>query len=724
MRPLRVAAAVLNQTPLAWEDNKRHILDALRAARHQRIHVLCLPELCVTGYGCEDEFRSPAVARTAQAVLEEILPHTQEMIVALGLPIAHDGALFNAACLAADGRLLGFVAKQHLASGGICAEPRWFRPWPRGLCVERDFAGRRYPLGDVTFRFNTAQGDLTIAVEIGGDSRLAGTRFEDDSTDDNAEGDNSSPVGANGSRANGVGANRARAAGDELSAAGWERRLGSRVDLILNPSASHFAFGRYRLRRRRVLDASRSCAAGYVHANAVGNETGRAIYEGGALIASEGRLLAAGRRFSFEDYGLTAAVVDLDAVGANDLPPEALPAATTSTTLIRVGFEPAPSAPDPPPATPAATPVATPPLADWEAGAHVQQEEFARAIALGLFDYLRKSRARGFAVSLSGGVDSAVVAILAALAVHFGGEELGLDRLLGKLSHISDLADARDVRGVLDRLLSCVYQATRNSSTVTWEAACAVTESIGVRCLRFDVQPMVEAYVATVSRAIARPLTWERDDTALQNVQARARGPGVWLLANVHGALLLATSNRSEALVGYATMDGDTCGGLAPIAGIDKPFLRRWLTWMERHGPNGFGPLPALAAVNRQAPTAELRPPSAEQTDEADLMPYDLLGELERLILVDRLTPTEALQRLESQPGPHDRAQLAAWIERFVRLWLGSQWKRERFAPSFHVDDDHPEFKVAQRWPILSGGGERELAELRAYAARSRADAL
>ena len=79
----------------------------------------------------------------------------------------------------------------------------------------------------------------------------------------------------------------------------------------------------------------------------------------------------------------------------------------------------------------------------------------------------------------------------------------------------------------------------------------------------------------------AGALTWESDDVALQNIQARVRAPGVWLLANLRDALLLSTSNRSEAAVGYATMDGDTCGGLSPIAGIDKAFLRRWLRWLE-----------------------------------------------------------------------------------------------------------------------------------------------
>ena len=77
-------------------------------------------------------------------------------------------------------------------------------------------------------------------------------------------------------------------------------------------------------------------------------------------------------------------------------------------------------------------------------------------------------------------------------------------------------------------------------------------------------------------------------------------------MANIQGALLLATSNRSEAAVGYATMDGDTCGGLSPIAGIDKAFLLHWLQWMESKGPQGIGPLPALHVVNSQEPTAEL----------------------------------------------------------------------------------------------------------------------
>ena len=76
--------------------------------------------------------------------------------------------------------------------------------------------------------------------------------------------------------------------------------------------------------------------------------------------------------------------------------------------------------------------------------------------------------------------------------------------------------------------------------------------------------------------------------------KARVRAPSIWFLANLRNSVLLTTSNRSEAAVGYATMDGDTAGGLAPLGGIDKSFLREWLAWMEKKGILGLEPIPAL----------------------------------------------------------------------------------------------------------------------------------
>jgi len=205
----------------------------------------------------------------------------------------------------------------------------------------------------------------------------------------------------------------------------------------------------------------------------------------------------------------------------------------------------------------------------------------------------------------------------------------------------------------------------------------------------------------------------ERDDLALQNIQARTRSPSIWLLANIERKLLLATSNRSEATLGYSTMDGDTSGGLSPLAGVDKSFLMRWLKWLETEGPIGASPIPALATANSLTPGPELRPLSANQSGEDDLMPFTISSALQRIALVERKDPRAAYATLVSQFVPQfESQQLRSWVCRFYRLWSANQWKRERLAPSFHLDDFNIDPKTWCRFPILSGGFEQELIAL------------
>ena len=660
MKLIRVGAAVLNQTPLDWDGNRRRILGAIEAARAAGVSILCLPELCITGYGCEDAFHAPGTQQTAIEVLQEILPATEGMIVSLGLPILYHGSLYNAACLAADGQLLGLVGKQNLAGEGIHYEPRWFKPWPKDVLVQTLVGDGLYSLGDLVFDC----GGVRIGFEICEDAWVADRP------------------------------------GGHLSRKG--------VDLILNPSASHFAFGKHEIRKRFVTEGSRAFAVGYIYANLLGNESGRAIYDGDAMIAAAGKLLVTGPRFSWADFHVTHAVLDIDAIRMSRARTTSYrPLITDSILETReAAFE-----------FPHLSPVRevyTHPA--WETSPAIKEEEFTRAVSLALFDYLRKSRSQGFVVSLSGGADSAAVSLLAARLVDFALADIGSEAFFQKLGHIGGLDKATDAKAIVRRLLSCVYQSTRNSGEVTRSAAATVAKGIGAEYFEFDVDSVVQDYIGLVSKGIGRELDWKTDDLALQNIQARSRSPSVWLLANLRNALLLSTSNRSEAAVGYATMDGDTSGGLAPIAGIDKAFLRLWLRWMQTDGPHGIGPLPELAAVNDQAPTAELRPPTARQTDEDDLMPYELLDAIERAAIRDKMQPREILLVMEAEFPQYARPQLVTWIERFFRLWCRNQWKRERYAPSFHLDDENLDPKTWCRFPILSGGYERELAQLKKLA--------
>ena len=259
-------------------------------------------------------------------------------------------------------------------------------------------------------------------------------------------------------------------------------------------------------------------------------------------------------------------------------------------------------------------------------------------------------------------------------------------------------------RQIMKKLLVCAYQATVNSGDATFTSAKELAESIGATFFQWSIDEEVTGYISKIETAIGRKLTWETDDITLQNIQARVRAPAIWMLANLNNSLLMATSNRSEASVGYATMDGDTAGSISPLAGIDKPFLREWLVWAERElGYTG------LRYVNSLQPTAELRPSTESQTDESDLMPYPVLVQIERSAFFERLSPVQVFAKLR---GLEPDAVLVAHIRKFFRLWSRNQWKRERYAPAFHFDDYNVDPRSWLRFPILSGSFVEELAAL------------
>jgi len=640
----------LNQVPLDWKGNVRRAVDAVVEARDMGVSFLCLPELALTGYGCEDMFLAPEVGERSLDSLKDLAKECEGIVVAVGLPLWFESSVYNAVALIVDREIVGFVAKQNLAGDGLHYEPRWFKPWPVGQAESVEMGKKTIPLGDLVFEV----GGIRLGFEICEDAWVAdrpGTRLA---------------------------------------------RRG--VDLIFNPSASHFAFGKQQVRERFVLEGSRAFACGYVYANLLGNEAGRIIYDGGTVIACSGDYLAEGKRFLFRDHVLTAATIDLNLTRMHQARQVShRPIVGEADDLsVSVDFSPPWKG------------AVKYENAESALGKETKEEEFSRVIALGLFDYLRKSYSGGFVVSLSGGADSAACAVLVKLMTDLAILDLGEERFREKLGHI-DFGD----RSPMERLLTCAYQATQNSSETTRSAAKTVATAIGSEFQEWDIDEIVQRYHAMLEGGIGRDLDWETDDIAMQNIQARVRSPGVWMLTNIQNALLLSTSNRSEAAVGYATMDGDTSGGLCPISGIDKAFLRDWLRWLENTGCEPDIPaIPELSVINAQAPTAELRPSEENQTDEGDLMPYPVLEAIEKLAIRDKKLPAEAWTRLCETQESYSADQLKAWVIKFFRLWSRNQWKRERYAPGFHVDDKNLDPKTWCRFPILSNGFRKEISEL------------
>ncbi|MTI30999.1 NAD(+) synthase [Xanthovirga aplysinae] len=622
MKVLKIAAATVNQTPLNWEENQNNLRQAIKKAKEEKVDILCFPELCITAYGCEDLFLSDWLPQKALQTLLEIKEECQGIAVSLGLPFRFKNKLYNCNCLIFDREIQGFTAKQYLANEGVHYEPRWFTPWTAQESTTVQINGNSYPFGDLIYE-------------------IKGTKVAFEICEDAWKGK------------------------EERPACHFHHK---EVELILNSSASHFAFGKSELREKLVIDSSEDYQCTYVFANLLGNEAGRMVYDGDLIIAQNGRLIRRDTRLSFQNFRIVYADINFSQ-------PE--------KTI---------AAPDQDPKD--------------------KNTEFAKASSLALFDYMRKSHSKGFVLSLSGGADSSCCAVLVAEMVRRGIEELGIDKFLEK-SGMTDLkkfikgsSTENGNKKIVSKFITCAYQGTKNSSFNTFNAAKELADSLGASFHSWIIDEEVSSYTHKIEKAIGRELEWTTDDLALQNIQARARSPIIWMLTNIKNALLLTTSNRSEGDVGYATMDGDTSGSIAPIGAVDKYFVLNWLQWAEKtlH-------YKGLKLVNNLQPSAELRPLDKEQTDEDDLMPYAILVAIEKLAIRKHRSPIEVFETLNAlQIEPE--ALLKEHISRFYKLWSRNQWKRERFAPSFHLDDYNVDPRTWCRFPILSGSFQEELKEL------------
>ena len=348
---ITVGGAALNQTPLDWEGNKQNIIYAIEYARMNDVQLLCLPELAITGYGCEDVFLSDWIYEKAFQKLIELTAFCYDITVAIGLPVKFEGCNYNCACLVQNGEILGFYAKHFLANDGIHYESRWFDPW-KWISVSNFKLpnGKIVPFGDTVFgvAFSGLSRKVKISFEICEDSWRKEER------------------------------------------PGYHhKQLG--IDIILNPSASHYAFGKTKIRHDElVMFGSKEFDCTYVFANLLGNEAGKVIYDGEILIAQSGKLLCRNQLFSYQSINVQIAEVDI-----------ALPSNSKSKTKISPFLS--------------------------------KNEEFAAAVPLALFDYMRKSRSQGFMLSLSGGADSSCCAVLIAEMVKKGIEELGEEYFLKKI---------------------------------------------------------------------------------------------------------------------------------------------------------------------------------------------------------------------------------------------------------------------------------------------------
>jgi NAD+ synthase (glutamine-hydrolysing) len=385
--------------------------------------------------------------------------------------------------------------------------------------------------------------------------------------------------------------------------------------VVANISASPFHLGKGAEREDMLATRARDNSCWIVFVNAVGAQD-ELIFDGHSLVLDEkGQIVARGP--AFEEALL---IVDVDATTAvsrrlRDARRRALARARRELPNPPVVELPerAPSG--------SVAPLLAPTLDELEQMRH--------ALELGLGDYVEKNGFHDVVLGISGGIDSALTAALAA-------ETLGPERV------------------------HCVSMPSRYSSDETRTDARRVAESIGTDYLEIPIEPIVES----VSSALAPAFEGTDPGVAEENVQARVRGLLVMALSNKFGWLALATGNKSELSVGYATLYGDMAGGFALLKDVYKTDVFR----LARHLNERAGREVIPESVIERAPSAELR---ADQRDEDSLPPY---SELDR-VLEAYVELDESLEELSSNgfdPGV---------VERAVALIDRAEYKRRQAPP-------------------------------------------
>ena len=272
------------------------------------------------------------------------------------------------------------------------------------------------------------------------------------------------------------------------------------------------------------------------------------------------------------------------------------------------------------------------------------EEKLYRALVLGLRDYLHKCGFKSAVLGLSGGIDSALVAVLAVAAL--GPENVRGVSLPSQYSSQGSLDDAR-----------------------------ILATNLGIRHDVIAIQPQFEAVRGQLKNVFAGL----PEDTTEENIQARLRGVTLMALSNKFGSLLLTTGNKSELAVGYCTLYGDMCGGLAVISDVPKTMVYRLSRWINRD--REIIPMNSIT----KPPSAELRP---NQTDQDSLPPYDVLDAILEHYVVHGQSAEDILKA-----GFRD-----ADVKRVIRLIDLSEYKRRQAAPGLKVTTKA--FGVGRRIPI------------------------
>ena len=597
---IKVAAG----TPQIKVADCRHNAEAcftlMREAAKQGVKVLVLPELCLTGYTCGDLFLHDTLLQGAEEALATVLEATRnlDMVTALGLPVRNkwDNKLYNCAAVIHKGEILGLVPKTALPNYGEFYEGRWFASG-QGVEAYIRLCGQDVDLCARQLFGCQSMPNLVIGVEICED--LWGTQ---------------PPSGL-------------------LSAAG--------ATVMLNLSASDEVVGKAEYRRALVTGQSARLVCGYVYADAgEGESTTDVVFAGHNLIAENGALLAE-RRFA---CGLTVSEIDVDRLVYERRRMNTYTASKEALEIGRVNFD---LDTEETRLTRRFSP--TPFVPEDSADRAERCDEILKIAALGLKRRLEHTHAAAAVVGLSGGLDSTLAILIAAVAMKL------LDR------------PASDIIAVT---MPCFGTTDR-----TRDNAVELAGRLGATLKRIDIGEAVKQHFKDIGQSM------DNHDVTFENGQARERTQVLMDIANQCGGLVVGTGDLSELALGWATYNGDHMSMYGVNASIPKTLVRHLVSFVAGDKVAEDPRLSHVLEDILDTPVSpELLPAVggeiAQRTE--DLVgPYELHDFFLYYIIRWGFPPRKVFRLAEQALGDrYDRSVILKWLKNFYRRFFAQQFKR------------------------------------------------
>ncbi|EER43809.1 glutamine-dependent NAD(+) synthetase [Histoplasma capsulatum H143] len=623
MAPLvTISTCSLNQWVLDFEGNTSRIIESIRIAKAAGARLRVGPELEITGYSCQDHFLEGDLYLHVWQCIATIIDHPdcQDILIDIGAPIR-----YNARIHILNRRILLIKPKMWLAGDANYYEYRWFTSWAKPRYVEDYYLERI--VGEITGQATVPIGDAVISTY---DSAIGIETCEELFTPNNP----GIHMGLNG------------------------------VEIFTNSSGSHHELRKLKQR----IDLIRHCTRGggiYLYANQRGEDgNGRLYFDGSAGIFVNGRVVGMSSQFSLKDVDVVTAVVDLEEVRStrtsvsrssqgSQAPAyrriEAAISLSKKSDLLNPNVKPSP---------------------DIELEYHSPEEEIALGPACWLWDYLRRSRQSGFFLPLSGGLDSASVAVIT----------FSMCRLVVSACRDGNQAVIADVRRIVvvpedsdwlpdtpqelcGKILHTCYMGTTNSSKETRNRAKQLAKSIGSYHIDLDMDSVVSAisnlftFVTNFTPRFSVHGGTATENLALQNIQARSRLVVGYMFAQL--LPLVRQRPGASSLLVLASEYDCSSADLNPIGSIDKRDLINFLTWAKVNFD-----IPIIESFVHAIPTAELEPITENytQSDEDQMgMTYaelSVFGRLRKIMNRHKqvvLTPSYHAENYSCDDNRHDQ---------------------------------------------------------------------